>query len=118
MKLFFGMLALVVLGTGIYGLFFAPTTYEGKELLSPTQYEDFKIALADEDVSIRSINVISSNPILVDFRVAVSGDTLFIYGEHNDICRFIGAGAATAGGAFFCVILVASFMKQRIKEAR
>ena len=67
----------LVLGIGIA----SPPVYEGKELLTTDEYEEFKLALAKEEVAIHSITVLSSNPILVEF--AVSAPDGFNYGARK-----------------------------------
>ena len=62
---------------------FADKVYEGKEVFQTEQeYTAFKEAVAEDAVSIKNIDVLSSDPpIIVDFCLFVNNNYKFEYGE-------------------------------------
>ena len=73
----------VLVGTGFIGntLFHSSVVYQGKNLFTSAQYEDFKLALSDRNITIDEIIILSSSPILVDFRIRVPRNYDFSYGQ-------------------------------------
>ena len=82
------MLGVALLVDGVYG----PGVYKDDKLVFTTEseYVLFKQALADNDVEIIDISVLSSEPpIIVSFRVSLPSGESFSYGQEVGIPWFV-----------------------------
>ena len=89
-----GVLVALVL---FFGCYFGATglvgnAYSGKLALDEQEYTEFKIALADESVSIQKLNIASSAaPVIVDFEVVTKD--IFPFGKkRNELGWLIPVG--------------------------
>jgi len=85
MRIVLVLLILALLGVSIWGGFFAPDTYSGKEVFQTEQeYTSFKEALAYDEVKIiKSYSLTSTPPIVVSFTITSSRDHSFPYGHKS-----------------------------------
>ena len=101
MRIFLVLLILVLLGVSIWGLFFAPEIYSGKEVFQTEQeYTSFKEALAYDEVKIiKSYSLTSAPPIVVSFTITSPRDHSFPYGHKslgNTVTGLLGVTASIA----------------------
>jgi hypothetical protein len=79
-----------------YTLSQQPDTYIGKILFTDDNaYKNFKVALLDEQVTIRSLNSLSSDGHFIDFTVTSPRENNFPYGHkvpHDDFVTALSAG--------------------------
>ena len=107
----FAFLSLAIMG------FLAPDRYGGKAVFSSVgEYQVFKEAVASEEVDIKSLDVLSSDPpIVVSFSVVVPRGSSFEFGEKSDKSVTMGVGLL----AFFLLLGLTFWMHiYDIRDAR
>ena len=99
-----GILALTALAGAAASLSseFGGKYYSGKVALTEQEYKEFKLAVVDENVKIKNINVLSSTePIVVDFTVRSKDG--FNYGKERSktlTVLLVGTIAGSLSGGF------------------
>jgi len=112
MRIFLVLLILVLLGVSIWGLFFAPEVYSGKEVFQTEQeYTSFKEALAYDEVKIiKSYSLTSAPPIVISFTITSSRDYSFPYGHKSSSNTIVGSlGIIASIGLLLFVAIPSKF---------